>query len=95
MLYVTRRLHISEKEVIGPCVVNIVEGKCISFFSFERELQSMIIIDDVVLCNMNFCEFAIDSIEKVFQSGRLDENADMYAYSLNRGEVLIHLRRLL
>lgn len=95
MLYVARRLYVSDTDSFGSHVVNVVDGKCVSFFPFENEHQSMIVIDEIVLCNLDFSELTVAAVGEVLRNGILDESSNMYAYSLQECREYSHLRRLL
>lgn len=49
MLYLAVNLHLPSGEVLGRMVVDVRGGEVVSVTPFERELQSMSLLDEIFL----------------------------------------------
>lgn len=58
MYYATRCLHLPQREPLKLYVVEVKCGEAVSFFPFEKELQSMVWVDELFLSyNPGACFF--------------------------------------
>lgn len=62
MYYASHRLYISKNSPLGLHVVKVEQGRVIALFLFERELQSMLWFDTLLLSENN----SLDGSEGTF-----------------------------
>lgn len=62
MLYVSYKLHIAKDKFLGLHVVQVDNGKFVSFYPFEKECESMCWVDTILLSHCDVEKRRIYSI---------------------------------
>lgn len=81
MLYVSYKLYISKNKFLGLHVVQVKNGKFVSFYPFEKECESMCWVDTIMLTNHNVEHQHVDSVFDLLPSEFVAD--DLYAYRVD------------